>query len=69
MSSFTKAEENYIDYEVKLRVHDALFKHIDYKFDKLEQKVNKIDHKFNLAIGLIITSIIIPVVLHYYVLL
>jgi hypothetical protein len=66
MSSFTKTEESYIEHEVKLRLHDALFKHIDYKFDKLENKVDKIDNKFNWGIGIIISGIIIPIILHKY---
>jgi hypothetical protein len=66
MSAFTKPEEHYIEHEVKLRVHDALFQHIDYKFDKLEKKVDKIDGKFNWIIGLLITAIIIPIILHRY---
>ena len=58
--------DQYIEHEVKIRLHDALFKHIDYKFDKLESKVDKIDNKFNWAIGLVISGIIIPIILHKY---
>ena len=58
--------EQYIEHEVKLRVHDALFKHIDYKFDKLEHKVDKIDGKFNWIIALLVSAIIIPIILHRY---
>lgn len=66
MATLTKEQEQFVEHEVKLRVHDALFKHIDYKFDKLENKVSKIDHKFNFTIILLITSIVIPVLLHYF---
>ena len=53
------AQEQYIEHEVKLRLHDALFKHIDYRFERLESK-------FNWTITLIISGIIIPVILHKY---
>ena len=59
-------QEQYIEHEVKLRTHDALFKHIDYKFDKLEDKVDGINTKFNWIIALIISAIVIPIVLHKY---
>ncbi len=66
MTGLTKNEEVYIEHEVKLRVHDALFKHIDYKFDKIEKKVDRIDNKFNWIIGLVLSGIIIPIILHKY---
>lgn len=59
-------QEQYIEHEVKLRTHEALFKHIDYKFNKLEDKVDGINTKFNWVIALIISTIIIPVILHKY---
>lgn len=57
MSSFTKTEENYIAHEVELRVHDEKFKFIEKKFDHL-------DNKLNLIIGIVLSSVIIPVSLH-----
>jgi hypothetical protein len=66
LSGLTKDQEQFIDHEVKLRTHDALFKHIDYKFDKLEDKVDGINSKFNWIIALLISAIIIPVILHRY---
>jgi hypothetical protein len=59
-------QEQYIEHEVRLRVHDALFQHIDYKFDKLEKKVDGINSKFNWVIASIVLSILVPVALHRY---
>lgn len=60
--------EQYIEHEVQIRVlntkHDELYKEfvkIDQKFDKIE---SKIESRFLWIIGLIITSIILPVLLH-----
>ncbi len=58
--------EQYVEHEVQLRVHNALFKHIDYKFDKLEDKVDGVNTKFNWVIALIISAIIIPIILHKF---
>lgn len=60
--------EQYIEHEVQIRVlntrHDELhreFEKIDQKFDKLDAKI---ESRSLLIIGLLITSIILPVVLH-----
>ena len=45
-------EENYIDHEVRLRV--------------VEKAIHDINIKFNLLIGVILSSIVMPVVLHHY---
>lgn len=58
--------EQYIEHEVKLRVHDALFNHIDYKFNNLEKRLDKIEGKFNWIIGLIISGIAMPLLLKYF---
>ena len=58
MSSFTKTEEHYIEHEVQLRVHDEKFKSIDKRFDHL-------DNKLNIIIGIVLSSVIIPVGLHW----
>lgn len=58
MAHFTKTEENYIDHEVQLRLHDEKFKIIEKRFDHL-------DNKLNLIIGIVLGSIIIPVALHF----
>lgn len=59
MSTFTKSEESYIHHEVQLRLHDEKFKIIEKKFDHL-------DNKLNLIIGIVLSSIIIPVILHFF---
>ena len=60
--------EQYIEHEVKLRVlaskNDDMhktFEAIDRRFDRLE---SKFESSFIMLVGLIITSIILPVVLH-----
>lgn len=58
MTSFSKSEENYIAHEVQLRVHDEKFKAIEKRFDHL-------DNKLNWIIGIILTSVIIPIALHF----
>ena len=50
--------EQYIEHEVKLRVHEHQFKDNNYRFKRLESKLN-----FIIGIGL--SSIILPVILHY----
>lgn len=59
-------QEQYIEHEVKLRTHDALFNHIDYKFQTLEKKVDKLESRINWVVSLIVISIIIPIVLHHF---
>lgn len=54
-------KEEYIEHEVKLRLHDALYKQL---YDKLESMDNKIERNFHWTIGLLISSIIIPIILH-----
>lgn len=57
MTAFTKTEENYISHEVQVRLHDEKFKIIEKKFDH-------VDNKLNLIIGIVLSSIILPVALH-----
>ena len=57
--SMNKETEHYIEHEVRLRLHHELFLQIDKRFDKLESK-------FNWTMGLIVTSIIIPIILHRF---
>ncbi len=54
-----KETEHYIEHEVRLRLHHELFLQIDKRFDKLESK-------FNWTMGLIVTIIIIPIILHRF---
>jgi hypothetical protein len=63
-ANFTSTEQ-YIEHEVKLRVmkevNDERFLKLDEQIKKIEEKI---DSRFLLLIGLIITSIVFPVVLH-----
>lgn len=63
-SNFSNTEQ-YIEHEVKLRVmkevNDERFLKLDEQIKKIEEKI---DSRFLLLIGLIITSIVLPVVLH-----
>lgn len=47
-----KSNEQYIEHEVKLRLHDHKFK--------------LLDHKLNFLIGLVVTNLILPSVLKYF---
>lgn len=76
MSELGKMQyDQYIEHEVQIRVleskHSDIYKKfddIDKKFDTIDRKFDamdaKIDSRFMLMIGLILTSIILPVVLH-----
>lgn len=57
MATFTKDQEHYIAHEVRLRLQDEKFKLIEKRFDHL-------DNKLNLIIGIVLSSVIIPVGLH-----
>ena len=54
---FDKETEKYIEHEVFLRVHDK-------RFQSIEQAIQSIDNKFNWIVGIFVTSLIIPIVLH-----
>ena len=54
MSNFSKAEENYIEHEVQLRLHDE-------KFKSLEKKLEHVNNKLNWIIGIILSSVLLPV--------
>ena len=58
MATFTKTEEHFIQHEVQLRIND-------HKFDDFEKRMDRMDHKLNLIIGIVIGSIVIPIALHY----
>lgn len=47
------------EHEVQLRVHNEKFLH-------LEKRMNRIDNKLNLMIGLIVPSIVVPVLLQLF---
>ena len=52
-------EEKYVDHEVRIRIQEK--NSID-----LKDSIKHIDNKFNWMIGLIISGIIIPIILHKY---
>ena len=60
--------EEYIEHEVKIRLLEAHTTEIYKKFDKIDQRFDRLESKFEtgfvMLVGLIITSIILPVVLH-----
>ncbi len=60
--------EQYIEHEVKLRVLASKNEEVYKKFDTIDQRFDKFEQKFEtrflMLVGLIITSIILPVVLH-----
>jgi chromosome segregation ATPase len=60
--------EQYIEHEVQLRVLNSRNDDINRNFQTLQNQIDKLDSKidsrFILLIGLIITSIVMPVVLH-----
>lgn len=68
MSSFSKETEHYIEHEVQIRLHDAKFNNIDGAIDRLDAKIDKsvdrLDNKLNMIIGIIISSVAVPVALH-----
>lgn len=49
--------EDYIQHEVQLRIHDV-------KFLNIEEAIKKIDGKINWIIGIILTSVVLPIALH-----
>jgi len=55
-------DESFINHEVRLRMLEELIKETHESINELEVKI---DTRFLLIIGLVITSIVIPVVLHY----
>jgi len=59
MANLSKSEENYIEHEVQIRVHEEKFKVIEKRFDQM-------DNKLNLIIGIVLGSVVIPVVLHLF---
>lgn len=60
--------KEYIDHEVRLQLLERIAQSIESRFEKIDLKFDKlnsrIDTGFLWIIGLIITSMFIPVVLH-----
>ncbi len=65
MENNFSSTEQYIEHEVKLRLikelNDERFVMLSEQIKKIEERI---DSRFLLLIGLIITSIVLPVVLH-----
>ncbi len=59
MSTFTKSEESFIEHEVKLRLHDEKFKKVDGDIKGIKALLFSI-------LGIGVTSIIVPILLHAY---
>ena len=51
-------QEQYIEHEISLRL-------LDERFKALEKALEEIDNKFNWIIGLFLSSIVLPVGLHF----
>lgn len=79
-TKLTKETEQYIEHEVQLRLHSQLlaqnddkhqerFSSIDRSIDKLESSIkyleSKFDSQFKWIIGMFVSSIVIPVILHF----
>ena len=80
MTTLTKEQEQYIEQEVKIRLHDEKFQIIERDFDDVKASINHLDNKldssvkhldskfdsqFKWIIGMFVSSIILPVVLHF----
>lgn len=81
MSILTKEQEQYIEQEVKIRLHDEKFQLIERDFSEIKASINhldnkiidsikhldgKLDNQFKWVISLFISSMVIPVVLHFF---
>lgn len=60
--------EQYIEHEVKLRIHQERFKYADEKyadkFNAIDKRFDSMDSKLNWLITIVLGSIIIPAALH-----
>ena len=59
MATYSKTEENFIDHEVQLRLHDEKFKRVDNDIRGIKRLLISI-------LGIGVTSIILPILLHVY---
>lgn len=68
METNSIAIEQYIEHEVTLRVLESHSDEIYKKFDGIDHRLDRLESKFEMGfimlVGLIITSIVLPVVLH-----
>ena len=51
-------EEQYIEHEVQLRLHD-------YKFTNHDKQFNRLESKLNWIISLVVGGWMLPIVLHF----
>lgn len=58
MSTFTKTEQNHIEHEVQLRIHEQ-------KFTIMEKNLDHMNNKLNWIIGIVVSAVLSPVALHY----
>lgn len=69
MSTLTKDQEQFIEHEVKIRVHDEKFQIIERDLEEMKSTIRHLDGKFDSQfkwiIGMFVSSIIIPVILHF----
>ena len=69
-----KETEHYIEHEVQLRLHNEQFKLHDnkyeYIFNKIDKRFDKLESDFKADFrwlrGLIISSVVIPIILHKF---
>lgn len=59
MTNLTKSEENYIKHEVEIRLHDA-------RITGADRGIKELKRLLFIILGIGITSIIVPIVLHAY---
>lgn len=70
-------DEQYIEHEVQLRLHSERFKFIDEKseisfkaidnrMNSFELRLDHMDNKLNVIIGLFLGSFLLPIILHHY---
>lgn len=52
-------QEQYIEHEVKLRVND-------HRFKSTERELSRLNNKLNFIIITMVTSVLLPVILHHY---
>lgn len=52
--------------EILVEKINSIDKKIDIKFDHIEKDVSKLDSRVNWIIGLVVTSILIPIALKYF---
>ena len=74
-------QEQYIENEVKIRLHEEnfilmssrtnemfslLIKNINEKFNSTDKRIDKLNNKFNILCYFILGSVIVPIIMHHY---